>query len=68
MCIDNRGHEASLSIGMVYQVVRPQVNDASYDLRVIDEEGEDYLYPTAWFVRVELPPKARKVVSQAKRS
>jgi hypothetical protein len=64
ICIDNHGLETSLSVGKVYQVIKPLAHDASYDLRVIDEEGEDYLYPAARFVRVELPAKARKAVSR----
>jgi len=67
MCIDNRGDEVSLSVGKVYQVIRPEENDAAYELRVIDNEGEDYLYPSALFVRVELPPKAREAVTRIAR-
>jgi len=32
---------------------------ADGDLRVVDESGEDYLYPAAWFVAVELPRRVR---------
>lgn len=32
----------------------------SGDLRIIDESGEDYLYPADWFVLVELPKKVEK--------
>jgi hypothetical protein len=68
MCLDNLGNEVSLSVGKVYQVIRPEENDAAYELRVIDNEGEDYLYPAALFVRVELPPKAREAVTRTARS
>jgi hypothetical protein len=35
-------------------------------MRVIDESGEDYLYPAKWFVPVELPAKAKRVLSTAR--
>jgi len=62
MCIANRGHEASLYIGKVYQVIRPEPHDGPNDLRVIDEEGEDYLYAARQFVPVALPPAAKRAV------
>jgi hypothetical protein len=66
MCIDNRGNEVSLHIGMVYQVIQPERNDRPADVRVIDEEGEDYLYSAKQFVPVQIPPKARKVLLLAR--
>lgn len=59
VCIDNSGHEGSLSVGRIYRVVRPSAQDRPHDVRVIDEEGEDYLYPSRRFVPVELPRSAR---------
>ena len=32
------------------------------DIRVLDESGEDYLYPRGWFVPIELPLKAKKAL------
>lgn len=51
--------------GRIYQVIRPKPNDWPTWLRVIDEEGEDYLYPAKSFVPVELPPRARRAVMAA---
>jgi len=62
MCVDNRGNEVSLEIGKVYKVIKPHANDTDKDIRVIDEEGEDYLYSPDQFVPVVLPPKGRKVL------
>jgi len=31
-------------------------------LRVIDDSGEDYLYPVVWFISVHLPQKAKKAL------
>lgn len=52
-------------MGKVYKVIKPEKSDGRTSLRVIDEEGEDYLYPAKWFVPVDLPPKARRAVTMA---
>jgi hypothetical protein len=65
MCVDNKGNVDSLMIGKVYKVIRPEPNDGRGDMRVIDEEGEDYLYSVDQFVPVELPPKGRRALATA---
>jgi hypothetical protein len=62
LCIDNRGYEGSLWIGKVYRIIKPSRNDGPMDVRVIDEEGEDYLYSRDQFVPVDIPANARKVL------
>ena len=62
MCIDNRGYEGSLLVGKVYQVVRPSPGDGPRDLRVVDEEAEDYLYPADQFVPVELSARGKRAL------
>ncbi|MBV7335890.1 hypothetical protein KFU94_48145 [Chloroflexi bacterium TSY] len=52
-CINNQGNEASLEIGVLYRVLSTTaVEDESGMIRVIDNEGEDYLYPSRWFEAV----------------
>ena len=63
ICIDNRGNEVSLQIGKVYEIIAPHINDRPYDVRVIDEEGEDYLYHASQFVHVDLPAKGRRFIA-----
>jgi hypothetical protein len=65
MCIDNRGTPASLQVGKVYQVIKPIAGDLLSDVRVIDEDGEDYLYSLDQFVPVELPLRARKAITES---
>ncbi len=65
MCVDNVGNEGSLYVGKIYQVIKPEPNDGPHDVRVIDEEREDYLYSREQFVPVELPAKARRIVQEA---
>jgi len=49
-----------LEVWKVYRVVPDTRAAAEGCLRVIDESGEDYLYPADYFVFVELPEKARR--------
>lgn len=55
VCIRNDGFAASLEVWKIYRVLEdPQATNHHY-LRVIDESGEDYLYPEELFRRIELP-------------
>ncbi len=65
VCIENGEYEADLLIGKIYRTVKPERNDRPADLRVVDESGEDYLYPAKWFVPVQLPPKAKRALTTA---
>jgi hypothetical protein len=65
ICIENGEYKGSLHVGKAYSVIRPESNDPAYFWRVIDEEGEDYLYPADWFVPVELPARVKKVLARA---
>ena len=63
ICIHNQGNEASLELGKAYRVIRPEENDRPSMIRVIDEEGEDYVYSADWFIPIRLPPKAKRALS-----
>ena len=63
VCLRRENDDADLIVGKIYRVMRAERNDRATDIRVIDDSGEDYLYPRAWFVRVALPLKARKVLT-----
>ena len=66
ICIRNKGAE-DLEIRKVYRVL-PDARAAKDGLiRVIDESGEDYLYPADYFVPVELPRDAERALSPALR-
>ena len=54
ICIDNKGNEASLEQWKVYQCLPDEEAARHNEVRVIDEEGEDYLYPSACFSPVLL--------------
>jgi hypothetical protein len=62
VCVHSDEDGVDLVVGKIYRVVRPKRNDRSSDVRIIDESGEDYLYPRGWFVSVEVPLKVRKAL------
>lgn len=55
VCVKNRGYEAALERNKIYVLLSDADAAKDGDVRVIDESGEDYLYPAAWFIAVELP-------------
>ena len=64
ICTVNTGYEASLELRKLYQIV-PDNSAALYEqIRIIDESGEDYLYPMAYFEPVDLPDPIAERVSQ----
>jgi hypothetical protein len=65
VCIKNKGYAASLELRKLYEVVADESAAARRHIRVIDESGEDYLYPQEYFVPVQLPPSAEKAVQRA---
>lgn len=62
ICIKNAGYPASLELWKVYRVVPDDWADQHGMIRVIDESGEDYLYPANAFEPVELSQTARYVM------
>ncbi len=58
ICIKNESYPASLEFGKVYRVLSDPKAEQHKMLRVIDESGEDYLYPENYFVAITLPPLA----------
>ena len=55
VCVKNKGYRASLELRKIYEIT-PDAEAQAYGLlRVIDESGEDYLFPAAYFVPLLLP-------------
>jgi hypothetical protein len=65
ICIDNRGYEASLERRKIYEAVPDAGATRRGLLRIVDESGEDYLYPETRFVKVALPAATRRAVLHA---
>jgi hypothetical protein len=49
----------------IYQVLPDESAAKSNDIRVIDNEGEDYLYPADYFLFIELPRKIEQALLKA---
>jgi hypothetical protein len=62
ICVDNEGYQASLERRKIYVELPDPAADKRGYLRVIDESGEDYLYPKWMFVGIELPAATEKAV------
>lgn len=60
VCVDNHGYEASLEMHKIYRILPDQAAAGDHDLRVVDESGEDYLYPSARFVPIAVPAEVER--------
>lgn len=65
VCVNNADYPASLELHKIYRVLPDEDAAADGDLRVIDESGEDYLYPMDYFVLVELPQAVEQSLLRA---
>ena len=65
VCLQNDGYEVSLEVRKLYEVLPDPDAEAHVQVRVIDESGEDYLYPKDFFVAVDLPDGIRSQVLHA---
>ena len=64
VCINNAGYTASLELHKIYCVLPDEDAALDGDLRIIDESGEDYLYPADRFVLIELPQAVEQALLQ----
>jgi hypothetical protein len=62
ICVRNDGYPASLERRKIYQMIPDAAAKRHAQNRIIDESGEDYLYPAAFFVPVDLPAATRRAV------
>lgn len=65
ICIDNDGYEASLERRKIYEAMPDSAGARRGLVTIVDESGEDYLYPAAMFVEASLPAAARRAVLHA---
>lgn len=64
VCINNSEYPASLELHKIYRVLPDEDAESDGDLRVIDESGEDYLYPADYFMMLELPREVQRALLQ----
>ena len=55
VCINNEEYPASLELHKIYHVIPYEDATADGDIRIIDESGEDYLYPASYFAPIKVP-------------
>ena len=60
VCVSNREYEASLEIRKIYEVLIDKTAEKHHQIRIIDESGEDYLYPAEYFAPVRLPSSTKE--------
>jgi hypothetical protein len=65
VCINNSSYPASLALHKIYCVLPDEDAESDGDLRVIDESGEDYLYPAEYFMFLDLPQEIERALSRA---
>lgn len=60
VCVENTGYEVSLERRKLYETLPDKEGERHGQVRVVDESGEDYLFPADLFARVSLPMETRK--------
>ena len=65
ICIRNEGYSASLEPRKIYETLPDDDAALHSQLRIIDESGEDYLYPSSFFLALDLPDTVKKALRHA---
>jgi len=65
ICIDNSDYPASLEKRKIYEILPDSDAEKIEHIRVVDESGEDYLYPAACFIDANLSKETRDAVAKA---
>jgi hypothetical protein len=65
VCIENSDYPVSLELHKLYQVLPDEEAELEGDPRVIDESGEDYLYPASYFLLIDWPEEAQLVLTRS---
>jgi hypothetical protein len=65
ICIENTKYPASLEKRKIYEVIPDAAAEKIELIRVVDESGEDYLYPAACFIDANLSRETLDAVTKA---
>ncbi len=68
LCVDNTDYEMSLEVLKLYEVIPDADAESENLIRVIDESGEDYMFESSSFVRLDLPPDVERAIARARAS
>jgi hypothetical protein len=64
ICLDNTGYELALERRKVYVALPDAKAERLGHIRVVDESGEDYLFPEEYFAPVDFPRSLRRAIMQ----
>ena len=64
ICVENKDYLASLEKRKIYQILPDEKAEKHQMIRVVDESGEDYLYPEKYFIVMELPEVVDKLFTE----
>ena len=67
ICVDNGECDVSLELCKLYRLLPDRRGEEVGLIRVVDESGEDYLYPREMFVPIELPAAASRLIARLSR-
>jgi hypothetical protein len=65
LCVNNEGYQASLELRKLYEHIPDKEAEQHGQVRIIDESGEDYLYPSGFFAPVRLLAETKKKILKA---
>ena len=65
VCINNIDYPASLELHKIYRVLIDEDATSEGDIRIIDESGENYLYPSSYFESIQVPQTVEESLLRA---
>jgi hypothetical protein len=65
VCINNADYPASLELHKIYRIITDKEVEKEGDIRIIDESGEDYIYPSTYFVPIQVPQAVEESLLRA---
>ena len=65
VCVHNEGYSVSLEVRKIYEVLQDPDAASHHLLRIVDESGEDYLYPEDMFASIKLPRSLQEALHLA---
>lgn len=65
VCIENTRNPASLERRKLYRVLPDAEAERTGMIRIVDESGEDYMFPADWFIPVDLPERVTRALARA---
>ena len=65
VCVNNSDYPASLELHKIYRAVIDEEALEEGDIRIIDESGEDYLYPSSYFIPIKVPQRVEESLLRA---